>query len=70
MSKMAITLELKFCLSNSNSGIEAKVIKVKILIFHITAVIFLNPYFWPIFANFQNEADCLSLDSLIDKDPN
>ena len=28
----------------------------------------LIPYFWPIFASFQNEADCLSINSLIDRD--
>ena len=33
------------------------------------ADIFLIPYFWPIFANFQKETDCLSVNSLIDKDP-
>ena len=30
---------------------------------------FLIPSFWPIFANFQKEADCLSGNSLIDRDP-
>ena len=28
----------------------------------------LLPYFWPIFANFQSEADCLGVNSLIDRE--
>ena len=27
-----------------------------------------NTLFWPIFTNFQNEADCSSVNSLIDRD--
>ena len=29
----------------------------------------LVPYFLPIFANFQNEVDCLSVNSVVDRDP-
>ena len=32
------------------------------------ADILLVPHFWSIFANFQKEADCLSVNSLIDRD--
>ena len=31
--------------------------------------LFLIPYFLPISANSQDEADCLSVNSLIDRDP-
>ena len=31
--------------------------------------LFLIPYFWPIFGNFQNEADCLSISNRIDRNP-
>ena len=64
-SKMAITLELKLSLLNFSRGIERQ--KEGYQGKHITLILtrlvdsFLTPYFWPIFANFQNEADCLKL---------
>ena len=64
---MAISLDLKLCLSNFSRKTKRK----------LNGHIFRNaiyvpkstPYFWPIFANFQNEADCLSVDSVTDRDP-
>ena len=38
------------------------------LFFTCPADLFLIPYFLLIFANFQNEADCLSVNSLTDTD--
>ena len=68
-SKMVITLELKLCLSNFSRGIE----KQKghqgtniTLTFTRQFDLFLIPYFWPIFDNFQNETDCLSVNGIID----
>ena len=36
--------------------------------FHSPVDLSLIPNFWPIFGNFQNEVDCLSVNSLIDRD--
>ena len=69
---MAITLELKLCLSNFSRGIERQKGGYKgtnILFFTRPVDLFLIPYFWPIVANFQNEAEGLSVNSLIDRDP-
>ena len=57
--KMAISFELKLCLSNSSrerktEGNQSANIT---LIFTIPVDLFLMPYFRPISANFQNEAD-------------
>ena len=70
--KMAIILELKLCLSNFSMGIEREKEGYQganiTLIFTYPFDLFLIPYFLPIFANFQNEVDCLSVNSLIDRD--
>ena len=72
MSKMAVTLELKLCLSNFSRGIERQKgyqgTNVT-LIFTRPVHLFLMAYFLPIFANFQNEAGCLSVNSLNDRKP-
>ena len=68
-SKMAITLEVKLPLSNFSRGIERqKQGTSTTLIFTRPVDLFSIRYFRPIFTNFQNEADCLSVDSLIGKD--
>ena len=69
-SKMTINLELKLSLSNFSRGIEKqKLIKVQILNFHASSLYIFNTLFLIDFANFQKEADCLSVNSLIDRDP-
>ena len=59
---MAITFELKLCLSNSRKGMERKTEDNQstniTLIFMSPVDLFLIPYFRPISANFQNETDC------------
>ena len=61
---MAITFELKLCLSNSSRGMERKTEGNQstniTLIFTSPVDIFLIPYFRPISANFQNDTDCKS----------
>ena len=63
-SKMAITFELKLCLSNSSRGMERKTEGNQstniTLIFTRPVDLFLIPYFLSISANFQNESDCKS----------
>ena len=67
-SKMAITLELKLCLSNLKRGIERQKEGYQgtniTLLFTRSVDLFLIPNFLPIFANFRNEADCLSVNIL------
>ena len=66
-SKMAVTLELKLCLSNFSRGLERQKEDYQhtniTLIFMRPYDLFLIPYFLTIFAYFQNEADCLSVNS-------
>ena len=63
-SKMAISFELKLCLSNSSRGMERKTERNQstniTLILTSPVDLFLIPYFQPISANFQNETDCKS----------
>ena len=68
-SQMAITLELKHCLSYFSTRINRKKKKTKLTHFsQCYKVPKLIPYFGPIFASFQNEADRLSFNSLIGSD--
>ena len=62
-SNMAITFELKLCLSNSSREWKEKQTEGNqstniTLIFMVPVDLFLTPYFRPISANFQNETDC------------
>ena len=69
-SKMAITLKLKLCLSNFSRGIETqKGYQGTNAEFSHVQLIYFNTLFLIDFANFQKETDCLSVNSLIDKDP-
>ena len=70
-SKMAITLELKLCLSNFSRGIEKQnsYLGRNIEFSLVQLIYFFNTLFSTDFANFQKEADRLSVNSLIDKDP-
>ena len=65
-------VELKLCLSNFSRGIERQKEGYQstniTLIFTRPADLFLIPYFWLIFDNFQNDADYLSINSLIYRD--
>ena len=69
--KMAITLELKLCQSNFSREYsrktERRLLRKKyyLKIFTRPVDLFLIPYFGAIFTNFQNEAHCLSVNSLI-----
>ena len=71
-SKMAITLEPKLCLPKFSRGIERKNEGYQgtnvTLIFMRLPDLFLIPYFEQICTNFQNEADCLSVKSMADRD--
>ena len=58
-------LSIKF---QQGSRKTERLAKYKYWIFMPAADIFLIPYFWPIFANFQKEADCLRVNSLTDRD--
>ena len=70
---MTISLELKLCLSNFSRGIERQIEGYQgtniILIFTRPVDILLISNFLSIFANVENEADCLSVNSLINRDP-
>ena len=68
---MAITLELKLSLSNFSRVIEEKrgYQGTDIDFSRVQWYILLIHYFWLIFANFQKEADCLSFNSVTDRDP-
>ena len=68
-SKMAIILEVKLCLSNSSKGIERQKEGTRVTLIFTHPDLFLTPNFLPIFANFQNKADCLRVNVLIDRDP-
>ena len=71
--KMAITLEVKLCLSNLSRGIERQNEGYQetniTLILRRPVDLFLIPYFRPIFAHFQSEVDCLSVNNLIGRTP-
>ena len=70
---MTSTLKLKLCVSNFSRRIERQKEGYQgtniTLIFTRPVDLFLMTYFWPIFDSFQNKVDCLSVNSLIDKDP-
>ena len=66
------TLELKLCLSNFGSGIERQKEGYQgykyYFNFHASSSFIIKTLFMTNFRQLQNEADCLSVNSLIDRD--